>query len=151
MLYKAHDLYNGPGQYHEGPEYGAAGLYPGGASDLDLASVHPGHLCSSPGSDEQRAETPSLPHSQSAREKQQKEVVQFPPQFLSCTVSSLTTWTLPPSLNLPGPNIQVRVDRCLGNSEHNTGMSSTLGPLCFYPELWNHFTSEIKGEEQRQH
>ena len=93
---------------------------------------------------------PSLPHSQSAREKQQLEVVRFPPQFLSCTISSLSIWTLPPCLNLPGPDAQVRVDRCLGTSEQNTGMSSTRGPLCFYPELWNHFTSEIRGRS-RQH
>ena len=139
-----------PGQYHDGPEYGAARLYPGGASDLDLASIHPGHLCSSPGSDEQCAETPSLPHSRSAREEQQQEVVRFPTQFLSGTVSSLSIWTLPPCLNLPGPDAQVRVDRCLGNTDHNTGMSSTRGPLCFYPELWCHFTSEIRGRS-RQH
>ena len=118
---------------------------------MDLASVHPGHVCSSPGSDEQCAETPSLPHSLSAHEEQQQEVVRFPPQFLSGTVSSLSIWTLPPCLNLPGPDAQVRVDRCLGNSEHNTGMSSTRGPLCFYPELWNHFTSEIKAEELTTH
>ena len=140
-----------PGQYHDGPEYGAARLYPGGASDLDLASVHPGHHCSSPGSDEQCAKTQSLPHSQSAREKQQLEVVRFPTQFLSGIISSLSIWTLPSCLNLPGPDAQVRVDRCLGNNEHSTGMSSTRGPLCFCPELWNHFTSEIKGEEQTTH
>ena len=151
VLYKAHDLYNGPGQYHKGPEYGAAGLYPGGASDLDVASVQPGHVCSSPGSAKQCAETPSLPHSQSAREEQQQEVVQFPPQFLSCTISSLSIWTLPPSLNLPGPDAQVRMNCCLGNTEHNTCMSSTLGPLWLYPELWYHFTSEIKGEKQTTH
>ena len=72
------------------------------------------------------------------------------PQFLSCTISSLSIWTLPPCLNLPGPDAQVRVDCCLGNSEQNTGMSSTRGPLCFYPELWKHFTSEIRGRS-RQH
>ena len=56
------------------PEYGAAGLYPGDASHLDLASIHPGHVCSSPGSDEQCAVAPSLPHSRSAHEEQQQEV-----------------------------------------------------------------------------
>ena len=75
MLGEADDLCNAPGQYHKGPEYGAAELYPGGTSDLDLASVHPGHICSSPGSEKQRAETPSLPHSQSTHEEQQQEVV----------------------------------------------------------------------------
>ena len=108
-------------------------------------------VCSSPESEEQRAETPSLPHSRSASEELQQEMVQFPPQFLSGTVSSLSVWTLPPCLNLPGPDAQVRVDRCLGNSEHNPGTSSTPGPLWLYPARCYHFTLEIKGEEQRQH
>ena len=69
VLGEADNLCSAPGQYHKGPEYGAAELYPGGTSDLDLASVHPGHVCSSPQSDEQCAETPSLPHSRSACEE----------------------------------------------------------------------------------
>ena len=40
---------NANGQYREGPEHGAAGLYPGGARELHLESVHPGHTRSFPG------------------------------------------------------------------------------------------------------
>ena len=45
VLQEAEDRLNANGQYREGPEHGAAGLYPGGASELHLESVHPGHIC----------------------------------------------------------------------------------------------------------
>ena len=55
---------------------------------------------------------------------------------------------LPPSLKVAWTRCSGECGTLAGNSEHITGMLSTLGSLLLYLELWYHFTTEIKVEEQ---
>ena len=129
---------NAQRQYYEDPEYGAAGLCWGGASKLHLASVQPGCVCSSPGPDEQCAETSSLSHRRVWTWRSGRTACC--PNYFSVPQAvpppgPLSSIYLLPG-RMPGPDAQVSVHHWPGNSECNSPPSTPPGTELNFTGIW---------------